>query len=233
MSVQYGDSTPGLRSERTFTPREILWSEQGAVYLPGGKVIDGSVARDPLNTGDLSTLRPGLVVGKITSGGKYAPSILGVTVANFTATTFTMSVTAATATELTRRIGSTGTFKVTGPPTSAGTVATSSVSYTAISAAGAITVLTTLPAFYAGALIRPNDGSETPLALLSDHVRVTDVDGNNIDARGSRLLVSGCVVASQIINYPADASLKTWLKDALNTGSDGSGAGPFLFDDNF
>ena len=96
-SVQVGSSAPGIRADRTYTPREILWSENGVKYLPAGKLLDGSKSRDPLNTGDLSTLRPGMLLGKITSSGLYAPSIIGVTTTAILSTDTTVTVSAATA----------------------------------------------------------------------------------------------------------------------------------------
>lgn len=235
MSVNFGKSVPGIRSERTYTPREVLVGPNGAQYLEQGKIISGAVSRDPLNTGDIVTLRPGLLLGEITSGGEYAPSILGTLSANFTATTFAMTVSAATATELSRRIGTSGTFKLTGPPSSAGTVATSSVSYSAVNTTtGVITNITTLPAFISGSLIQPNDGSETPTVILDEHVRVTDVDGNDLDVSGAKLLRAGMIQSAQVINYPSDTSLKTWLKGTLNKlSSTVAGKAPFDFDDNY
>lgn len=133
---------PGLIAERSATPRRILVGGLPTL-LPVSKVIDGSKARDPLNTGDLDVLRNGLLLGKITSGGKYAPSILGVLAAAYDASADTteMTVSAATAVELVRRIGSSGTFKLTGPPAASGTVQTVTVTYSAVdTTTGVITV---------------------------------------------------------------------------------------------
>lgn len=102
-------------------------------YLHGGKVIDGAKARNANTTGSYALrLPPGMLMGKITSGGRYAPSIVGVSTGALTATGTTLTVSAAQATEIVRRFGATGTFKLTGPPAANGTVRTLTVTYSAV-----------------------------------------------------------------------------------------------------
>ena len=115
---------PQLGSARTAQDRRVLLTRSGAIYMPGNKIIDGSKGRDPLNTGDVDVLRAGLMMGKITSGGKYAPAVIGpLTVAYDSSAAGTqVTVSTATATELLRRIGATGTFNLTGPPDANGVV---------------------------------------------------------------------------------------------------------------
>lgn len=220
---------PGIGSDKTATPRLVCLA--GAMLLPGGGVLDGSESRDPLNTGDLDSLRAGIVLGKVTASGFYAPSILGVLTAAYTSTS--MTVSAATAVEIVRRIGSSGTFKVTGPPSAAGTVATTTITFSAVdTSTGVITI--TDPGdldCIAGSFIQPTDGSETPLAILSDGypIKVTDSDGTTeLDVGAANILIGGHLDASQIVNYPSDASLKTWLKvTKLNAVCQ------FTYDDDF
>ena len=213
------EGLPGVRTTRTSTPRKILADIGSAVFLPGGKILRGAAARDPLNTGDLDVLRDGLVMGEITASGKYAPSILGVLASAYDkdgSAATTMTVSAATAVELVRRLGASGTFKITGPPTAAGTVVTETITYSAVSqTTGAITVTTAAADYVAGSFVQPVDGSDTPLCLLyagGYGVKVTDQDAVSIDTNFATPLIGGTIDASQIINYPSDASLKTWLK---------------------
>jgi len=140
--------TPGVKTTRTATPRKVMNSDQGLSLHPGGEVIDGSLSRDTGNTGDLDVLRAGLLMGKITSSGKYAPAILGNLGAAYDATadTTSMTVTAATAVELARRIGTSGTFKLTGPPTASGTVQTVTVTYSAVNTTTGVLTITSLAA---------------------------------------------------------------------------------------
>jgi hypothetical protein len=124
---------PGLGTTKTAAYRQIWASSSGRQYLPGGGVIAGSAARDPLNTGDVDTLRAGLLMGKVTATGKYAPSVIGVAGEAMDGDETEMTVAAAVVTELVRRIGASGTFKLVGPPTAAGTVRTVTVTYSAAS----------------------------------------------------------------------------------------------------
>ena len=133
---------PGVASDRDAAYRQILTTIDGRRLLPGGVIVDGSESRDPLNTGDVDVLRAGLLMGKITSGGKYSPAVLGVLTAAYANDALTeVTVSVATAVELVRRIGTSGTFNVTGPPTAAGTVRVITVTYSAVdTATGVITV---------------------------------------------------------------------------------------------
>jgi len=221
MAENFVGGMPGIRAERAAAPRKILASGDGAIFFAGGRVIDGSKSRDPLNTGDVDVLRAGMLMGKITASGKYAPSVIGALSQAYDkdgSSNTTMVVSAATATEIVRRIGTSGTFKVTGPPTSGGTVATEAITYSSVNTStGAITVSVASNDFIAGSFVQPADGSETPLGLIGDGygIKVTDADGSSIDVPLPNLLIGGVADASQIINYPSDSSLKARVKSWL------------------
>lgn len=122
---------PGLRSLKTANHRTIFLQSGPLVMLAGGRAINGTKSRDVTN--DLTDrLQPGLVMGKVTSGGLYANSIIGLTQGALTTSGTTLTTSAAIATEIVRRIGATGTFKLTGPPTAAGTVRTVTVTYSSV-----------------------------------------------------------------------------------------------------
>lgn len=197
--------------------RHVLANMSGAQYLPGSKkVIDASLSRDPLNTGYLSVLRAGLLLGKITASGLYAPSVLGVTTGAYTAGGTSLSASAATVTELVRRVGATGTFTLIGPPTAAGAVAQQAVTYSA--ASGTTITITALGAdAIAGSFIAPDDGSQWPKTIIGDGygINVTDENSTDWDTEVARLLIAGTVDQAQIINYPSDTSLIAWLKNQL------------------
>jgi hypothetical protein len=179
-------------------------------------VIDGTKSRDPSNS-NTDVLRAGLLLGK-TSGGKYAPSILGALTSGVAASATTLAVSPATAVEMVRRLGATGTFKLVGPPTAGGTVATQTVTYTAVNqTSGAITVSALGAASIAGSFIQTSDGSQTIVTLLGNRwgVKVTDVNGNGTDVLEDQLLLAGHVKTANVINYPSDTSLIAWVKAAL------------------
>lgn len=130
---------PRIGAEQQISHRIV--SRQGFwTFLANGATVDGTKSRDQGNTDDVLLLRPGLFMGKVTSGGKYAPSALGLTNGAYASgTSLTLSVAAAT--ELNRRIGASGTFKLTGPPAAAGTVRTVTITYSAVvPATGVVTI---------------------------------------------------------------------------------------------
>lgn len=232
------NATPGYVSGPSSAERTWLYSASSSpsnsppVYLSAGRIIDGALSRDPLHTGDLDILRPGMLMGKVTASGKYAPSIIGVTASAAASGATTITVSAAVATELSRRVGATGTFLLTNVPTAAGTVVTATITYSAVNTAtGVITNTATGAAAVAGSLIRPSDGSQTIKGVLDDFLKVTNDAGTSQDTSMPRLCISGFADASELINYPADTSLQAWLKGQLNDPT--SGPGPFRFDDNF
>lgn len=228
---------PGVHTARTATPRKVLITDRGKLLIPGGKIVNGTYSRDPLNTGDVDVLRAGIVLGKRTDDSMYAPSIIGVlpSAHSSSGTTLTaLTVGVANAVEINRRIGSSGSFKLTGPPSAAGTVAVTTVTYSAINTTTGIATISDISVSkVTGSLIQPADGSETPLCILGDGygLKVTDEDETSCNVDAGDLLIGGHVDSSQIINWPADASLRTWLAGKLN-GGDGTvvGGGPFTFD---
>ena len=124
---------PGVGSERTAAYRNILTSADRLAFKPAGVIVDGAEARDPGNTGDIDVLRCGLLLGKITTGGKYAPSIIGTLGDAYDGAATQMNVlNTPEATEIVRRLGATGTFKLTGPPAASGTVRTETITYSAV-----------------------------------------------------------------------------------------------------
>lgn len=140
-----GGGLAGVQTTRTATPGRVLLAGTG-VELPHNIIISGSTSRDPENTGDVQYLQAGLLLGKITSGGKYAPSIIGTLNGDYDASsqTTSLTVTAGTAVEIVRRIGATGTFKMTGPPTAGGTVQTATVTYSAVNQTTGVITITSL-----------------------------------------------------------------------------------------
>ena len=245
MAQQNGNGLPGIGTTRTATPRHILVGDAAkAEYVPGGRMIAGASSRDPLNTGDLDVLRAGMVMGKITSGGKYAPSILGVLPSAHDSdgtTKTTLTVSPATAVEINRRIGVSGTFNLVGPPDAGGIIASTTVTFSAVNVTtGVLTISDIAVDKVAGSFITPTDGSEVPLGLLNETygVKVTDRDAVAIDVQMPRLLVGGMIDTTQIINAPTDVSLLRWLKSSLNARLAAAQitfavGGAFLFDDTY
>lgn len=225
---------PGMRTAQTATPRIVFKGGWPLLFRAGGLYIDGVYSRDPGNTGDLDVLRPGLLMGKRTANNFYAPSILGVANGAILAGAVTITVSAAVVTELVRRIGASGTFKLTGPSVANGSVVTETITYSAASGT-TITNTATANAFVTGSFIQPTDGSETPISLIPDEggsvfggIKVTDTDNStNLTVQWPCPPIAGAIISSQILPaWPSDTSLQAWIMARLN----GPGAGQFIFD---
>lgn len=336
---------PSIGSE-SISPYRNVFTDGSVGYLPGANgVIDYTKSRDPGNTLLTTTLRPGLLMGKVTSGGKWAPSVLGLTAAALTSTGTSLTVPEAVGDEIVRRIGATGTFKLTGPPTAAGTVRTMTATYSAVAAASGGNRVVTITALgvnevqtvtfnaaatggtyvfripladgtfentasiawnttdatllsniqtaldnatgvanaivvsgaapdttltftfsgtgYAGlamagnievptmpttpasytvtktsgvdgrfvtlSLVQPTDGSEAPITLIDDGTGLVIDAITPADISFPRIPISGVITPSQILNWPTDTSLRTWVKGQLRSNS----TGVFVFNDGY
>lgn len=222
----------GVYSGRSIEPRNIIASGVPQ-FFPSLKSLDGSKSRDTGNSDNVALLRGGLPLGKITSGGKYAPAVLGVSgvLHDTSVVTTVMTLPAAVVTEISRRIGASGTFKIIGPPTAAGTVATETVTYSAIASATTLTITATSADFAAGSIIAPADGSEAPSQFVVETygVDVLDINGTAID-HPIKLLKSADLNTDYIAFYSSfDASVKTWFKAAVRTNNPGA---VFTFSDD-
>lgn len=223
---------PGVQAAITAAHRLLFRDGTMTSALSGGKIIDGTLSRDPDNTGDVNVLRAGLMMGKVTASGKYAPSVIGVTNTAYTSGDTSIGLTAQAAVELARRVGTSGTFTLVGPPSAAGTVVSATVTYSAVNTSTGVVTCTNIGANkIAGCLVMPTDGSQTPVTFIPDGygINVFNAAGTAYDQPFSPFPIAGVVTVGQVINYPSDTSLITWLKGqyAANTG------GVFVFSSNF
>ena len=218
------NAKPGVLPAYSASPREVFLSNrQFAQFVAGPITIDGTLSGNPLNAPYDWLLFAGTAMGRVTASGKYAPSIIGATTVAYAHvgggnTSITTDVN--TAKEIVRRIGTSGTFKLTGPPAAAGTVATQTVTFSAINTATGVVTITAIGAdAISGSFIQPADGSETVVSLLCDAYgkKVTDqLNSTRVDVFEAQLLAAGGTLnVGSIVNYPTDASLKTWFKTAL------------------
>lgn len=214
---------PGIQTTYSATPIELFYSSAAdAKFIPGPVTVDGTLSGNAANTPYVWALQAGQAFGKVTSGGKLATSIIGSTTAAIVSGATTVTTSAAVATELLRRSGATGTFTLTGPPTAAGTVAATVVTPSAINTTtGVITITAIAVAKVTATWIQPSDGSETITTLLAAPWGLRVIDGtpgsgNRVDVFANRMWAGGGIVnTANIINYPADASLKAYMKAAI------------------
>lgn len=214
---------PGALTTYVAQPRELFYGPRNdARFIPGPLTIDGTLSGNATNAPYSWLLFAGMPVGRVTSTGKYATSILGLTTSATAASATTVQTDVNTAAELVRRIGASGTFTLTGPPAANGTVASQTVTYSAVNlSTGAITCSATSAAAVSGSFIQPTDGSGTIVTLICDQWGVKVIDGLNttrLDVFDSELWAGGGIVATgMIVGYPADSSLKAYLKAAIRT----------------
>jgi hypothetical protein len=225
---------PGLRTAVTATHRIIFKGGRwDYVSLPGGATIDASESRDPANTGFLGNLRAGLLMGKITATGLYAPSILGAISGAYTSGGTSLTVSAAVATEIDRICGQAGTAELVaiGPPTANGTNAVTDITHSAINTTtGVITVSDLGVDKVAGTLIARKDGRQLPITLIPDGypIKVTDSEGTSVDVGFPKLPIGGTIISENILPvWPSDTSIMAWIVEQLNA------AGQFVFDHKY
>lgn len=208
---------PGLGTEKTATPRCLLAAGVGT-YLAGGRVINGSKSRDLTNTGDTDILQAGLLMGKITATKKYSPSIIGVLASAYNGGT-SMTVSAAVAAEIVRRIGASGTLVVTGPATAGGEVRSQSIVFSAVNtttgvitvtAADATTVQTvaisgTLSAGTFKLIVPSAAGAMVETADIAYNANIAAIQSAVDTALGSgKVTVGGTDVSSFTLTYGSD-----------------------------
>jgi hypothetical protein len=234
-------TVPGTYTGNSFATRQVVRSLASRDYLPSGVIIDGSLSRDT-GSSPSSVLRAGLLMGKVTTGGKYRPSIIGVTNGAISAGTVTsITVAAAVATEVARLIAVAAgnvSLRVFGPPSAAGTNAATTITVTAASGTTLTISSATLPAYVDKSLIQPTDGSQLPLTLIESPagIDVTAMDATtNVDQMLGRWLAGADVYSTSVIAgntdiTALDASLLTWVKQQLNGGGTGT-RGPWTFSD--
>ncbi|HEY1923276.1 MAG TPA: hypothetical protein VGG44_11050 [Tepidisphaeraceae bacterium] len=214
---------PGVVGNFTSLPREVFYSgREFAQFWAPPVTVDGTNSSNPLNAPYTWLLWAGTLMGRVTASGKYANSVLGLSSAAAASAATSVTTDVNTAAEIVRRIGASGTFKLTGPPAAAGTVATEVVTYSAVNTTtGVITCTALSAAAVSGSLIQPTDGSETILTLLceTDGLQIVDqTHTNRVDVFCGTLLAGGGTInTGMIVDYPSDPSLKTYVKAGLRS----------------
>lgn len=148
MAGYIGQGKPGVQTTYIATLRDIFQgNSELAAYLPMPVTVDGTASSNPSNSPYVWSLWAGMPFGQITSSKKFANSILGLTSAPLGGGQTTLTTDAATATELVRRVGASGTFNLAGGPTTNGpgsAVRSLTVTYSAVNVTtGAITITAT------------------------------------------------------------------------------------------
>ncbi|MBA4187583.1 MAG: hypothetical protein C0467_06145 [Planctomycetaceae bacterium] len=132
---------PGIQSGSTVAYRQVFKQPESVLYFPGGGTI--AAAAQDYGNGDPLTLRGGLLMGRVTSTKKWLPSLMGKMItAALTGSGTSITLSTAAALELVRRVGTSGTFKLTGPPAANGTARTVTVTYSAVDTGTGVVTIT-------------------------------------------------------------------------------------------
>jgi hypothetical protein len=199
------NALPGVGAELVAAIRELLMREPVEQdFFPIGTAIDGTLSTDPDNpTGRIDVLRDGIPLGRVTATNKYAVSLLGVLGRALTGTATQLNMlTAAEAAEIVRRIGATGTFKLTGPSTAAGAVRTRTVTYSAVGAGSGVNEVqlvawTSVPTAGTFTLtLRKSDGTLVTTAAIAYNATCSTTVANAINAILGTSAVSVAATAS-------------------------------------
>lgn len=227
---------PGVSAEKLARHRTIA-ADGYLDFLPGGLVLDGAKTRDPDNP-DYSAdgaaaqrrLRAGLLVGKVTASGRYANSIVGAITGAASAAATSVTLSAAQAAELVRRVGATGTLRFVGPPTAGGTVATFTETYSAVNTTTGVVTVSGLDAdLIAGSFVCDNDGSYLPVTFLPDGWELI-VPEDSTHLPFAQPPIAGNVNAANLLPWPSDTALRAWVRSRLN---DPTGFGQFVFTEQY
>lgn len=226
MSIAPLIGRPGVSAARAASYRNVFKTLAGKMHFPGGGLIDGA-SRDYGNSDNLFLLRPGLLMGRVTATKKWKPSVLGISANAYTSGGTTITVSAAQAAEVVRRVGATGNLYYVGPPAAAGTVATlGPIAYSAVNTTtGAITTATLGANLIAGGFVVAGDGSEVPRSVIDDGYGIL-VPADSSDVDFPQIPCAGMLESSKILDWPSDTSLQAYLMNALAA----NGAGKFTFD---
>lgn len=223
----FNRGTPGISSPQAMS-FGLLALNGGYQYRPAGGLIKGSKSRDVGNTDDPYTLRTGLIMAKHTSDGTYAPWVAGVSANALTTIGTTITVSAAQAVEIVRRLGAssgTGTLTIVGPPSANGTCATAALTFSAIdTATGAITITATGVAFVAGSLIVETVYA-VPLTFINEDQVQLPLTG---DADWPRIAMTATINVDKILYWPTDTGIKTYIRANMST----TAGNKFVFSDS-
>ena len=223
------NALPGMQYTPTqfvSLPRDIFYSDRNkAQFFSPPPAVDGTASSNPQNSPYVWQLWAGQIVAKESASNIFATSILGQSTVALTTIATTIVTDVNTATEVVRRLGGSGTLTLTGPPTSGGTVASATVTYSAVNTSnGHITISATGVAFVAGSWIGPVDGTQLDgtsslYTLIGDINGVKVIDQLNttrVNGYADSLYAGGGIInVNYIVNYPADTAMQAYLKAAI------------------
>ncbi len=229
---------PGVVDTYTSIPREVFYgNRQFAQFWPYPATVDGTNSSNALNSPYTWQLWGGQLMGQETGSllaggavGKWRTSIIGLTTAAYTSGATSLTVSTATAAEVSRLLGLNNNsigLTITGAPTATGTVA--AIATTCTAASGTTLTITNLAAnVVTGSLVQPGDGSQTITSIMcvQDGLQVIDaVFTTRLDVYCPQLFSGGGTInTGMLVNYPpaANTTLITYILAALRVNTSGA-----------
>lgn len=215
---------PGASNKIQTDFRVVSRGGKQLTYLARGVLIDGTKASDIGNGTDVTVLRPGTLMGIITTSRLYANSVIDTLGVASTASATSLTISAPGAVEVVRRIGPTGTFILRGPPTANGTIANETVTYSAVNVTtGVITCSAVTNAYVLGSLIQPTDGSQNILSFIPDGCGILVTDASNVrtTVQWPNVPIEGPITSTQLLPWPTDTSIQAYIAAALSNAAGG------------
>lgn len=205
---------PGIGAALTAAYGRVFRADEFSGYFPHGGVFDGT-SRYYGGTTNLFQHPPGLMVGQVASTKKWKTTVIGTVQTAYTSGGTTLSLTAAQAVELARRVGSSGTFTLKGAATAAGTLTSDTVTFSAVNqTTGDVTITDIGANRIAGSIVVSTDGSGTPRSFIPDGFGI-EVPPDSTDADFPRIPMMGTIDTAKILDYPTDTTLQQWIKDSM------------------
>lgn len=233
MAFQPQSGLPGIGTSAFATPRDVYYRTPNTDMLPLPCLIDGTKVYNGANLPYPWLMFAGTFIGRITASGLYGQSIIGQLAVSYASGT-SLTLSAGDAAALNYIQGGSGTFKLTGPPTAGGTVATNTVTYSAINlATGVVTVSSIGTAFVAGSIIRPTNGAENIVSVAAEMYGTKTTDWTNINTVSGMIeggvYCGGILNSAILVNYSTEVSTRAFIKAQIRA----NGIPGAIFSDDF
>jgi len=214
---QYQDNRrPSKGPNLEVTPKAVL--AEPIEYARIGSYIVAAETRDPSND-PAFYLQAGMPMGKLSTGG-FAPSTVGGSTVAYTSGGTTLTVSVASAIELDRRLGSSGTFQIWGQD--GDTVIKKNVTFSAVNTGnGEITVVDIGDDLDVGAWVQVKDGSENIRTIYDgfnrgNPERLTNWNTNDNQDLQFKPAMEAWVIDSAVTFWPAEGAFRDDLYASLN-----------------
>lgn len=136
---------PGIGISKQISFGQVS-ADGNLTYRPAGGRVAQAKGYDAYNADDLRTIRIGTLMAQHPTNLDWAPWVIGVTSGAIANGATSLTIPAASAVELARRVGATGNLQLTAPPAAAGVVRVQTLAYSAINTTTGVVTITSAAA---------------------------------------------------------------------------------------